>query len=249
MKILIIRHGEPDYIRDSLTEKGSREAEYLAEMLCEQLACLPEGVDMHFYVSPYGRAQATAAPTLRALGLTAETLTWLREFDQNKIKRPDKVFKKVPWDWLPQDWTADPRFYDKDEWSENEVMKAAKVGEAYREVTESFDALLAQHGYRREGGYYRVEKASHDVLILFCHFGVESVLLSHIFEVSPMTIWHHSCAAPASVTTLVTEERRKGIATFRMLAYGETAHLKAHGEEPSFAARFSECYEDNTRHD
>ena len=28
MKILIIRHGDPDYAADSLTEKGWREAEY-----------------------------------------------------------------------------------------------------------------------------------------------------------------------------------------------------------------------------
>ena len=27
MRLLIIRHGDPDYVRDSLTEKGRREAE------------------------------------------------------------------------------------------------------------------------------------------------------------------------------------------------------------------------------
>ena len=34
MRIMIVRHGEPDYDRDSLTEKGWREAEYLSERLC-----------------------------------------------------------------------------------------------------------------------------------------------------------------------------------------------------------------------
>ena len=33
MRILIIRHGDPDYAKDSLTEKGWREAEYLADKL------------------------------------------------------------------------------------------------------------------------------------------------------------------------------------------------------------------------
>ena len=33
MKLLIIRHGDPDYTIDSLTEKGWKEAEYLSEML------------------------------------------------------------------------------------------------------------------------------------------------------------------------------------------------------------------------
>ena len=30
MKILLIRHGEPDYEEDGLTEKGKREAAFLA---------------------------------------------------------------------------------------------------------------------------------------------------------------------------------------------------------------------------
>ena len=30
MKLLIVRHAEPDYSIDSLTEKGWREAEYLS---------------------------------------------------------------------------------------------------------------------------------------------------------------------------------------------------------------------------
>ena len=29
MKLLLIRHGDPDYTHDSLTEKGQREAELL----------------------------------------------------------------------------------------------------------------------------------------------------------------------------------------------------------------------------
>ena len=33
MKLLIVRHGDPDYTIDSLTEKGWREAEFLSERL------------------------------------------------------------------------------------------------------------------------------------------------------------------------------------------------------------------------
>ena len=48
--------------------------------------------------------------------------------------------------------------------------------------------------------------------------------------------------APTSVTTLNTEERRKGIAYFRMSAFGDVSHLYAAGQEPAFAARFCETY-------
>ena len=74
MKILIVRHGDPDYTIDSLTEKGWREAEYLAEMLSKQK------ID-HFYSSPCGRAHDTASVTLQKMNREAEVLPWLREFD------------------------------------------------------------------------------------------------------------------------------------------------------------------------
>ena len=242
MKLLFIRHGDPDYTIDSLTEKGWREAECLAEMLSQK------NID-YFYMSPYGRARDTASLTLKKMGRTAEVLPWLREFDIC-IRRPDHPSgMRIPWDWLPQDWTQDPLLFDRDHWHENQYMAPYPVGEEYQAVTEAFDRLIARHGYVHEGGYYRAERPNHDTIAFFCHFGLSSVLLSHIWRVSPMIVWHYFCAAPSSVTTLVTEERRKGIATFRMLAYGETSHLYIKDEPPAFAARFCECYEDETRHD
>ena len=74
MKVLIIRHGEPDYVNDSLTEKGWREAEYLSEMLVTQLSEQVQSGHVHFYMSPYGRAQDTASITLLKMNRTAEVL-------------------------------------------------------------------------------------------------------------------------------------------------------------------------------
>ena len=64
MKILIIRHGCPDYSIDSLTEKGWREAEYLSEMLVKY-----DIKDV--YCSPLGRAMDTAKPYLEKSGKSA----------------------------------------------------------------------------------------------------------------------------------------------------------------------------------
>lgn len=249
MKLLIIRHAEPDYTIDSLTEKGWREAGYLAEMLEKQLGESARAGQVFFYKSPYGRAKDTASVTLQKLGRAAEELPWLKEFDVFIDRPDDTTRKRIPWDWLPQDWTQDPLLYQADHWTENERIAASDVAKEYRNVTESFDALLAKHGYRREGRIYRAERPNHDTLVLFCHFGVSAVLLSHLWGVSPMPVWHGFCAQPSSVTTLVTEERREGIALFRMLAFGETTHLYMNDEQPSFAARFCECNTDETRHD
>ncbi len=243
MKLLIIRHGDPDYSIDSLTEKGWKEAEYLSQKLTK--------LDIKaFYVSPLGRAKDTASCTLKKLGRTAVEHQWLREF-QASIRRPDRPQRQsILWDWLPQDWTTEEKYYCYDKWMDTQVMQEGKIKEEYDWVTAGFDKLLAEHGYVRDGHYYKVERANHDTLVFFCHFGVECVLLSHLLNISPMQLWHGMCAAPSSVTTVVTEERRKGIAAFRMSSFGDISHLYANEEPPAFAARFCECYDDEEeRHD
>ncbi len=242
MKLIIIRHGDPYYEIDSLTEKGWREAEYLAD----RIAALDVKA---FYVSPLGRAKDTASFTLQRLNRQATECEWLREFAP-VIDRPDRKGSKIAWDWLPQDWTACEDYYRYDRWYDSAIMRAGHVKEEYDWVTSSFDALLKQHGYAREGHYYRAEHANTDTLVFFCHFGLGCVLVGHLLGISPMVLWHGVCAAPTSVTTLVTEERRPGIASFRMTSYGDISHLYVRHEEPAFAARYCETYDNpDQRHD
>ena len=155
MKLLIVCHGDPDYTIDSLTEKGWEEVEFLSEKLSK--------LDIKdFYVSPLGRAKDTASLTLKKMNRTATECDWLREFDV-LIDRPDVTDRKIIlWDWLPQDWTMDERFYQYDHWFENERLQAADTKKHYDYVTGEFDKLLAEHGYVREGHYYRVEKANNE---------------------------------------------------------------------------------------
>ena len=56
MRILIIRHAEPDYYNNTLTDKGFVEAEYLSEKLKDSNI-------IHIYSSPLNRAVLTAKPT------------------------------------------------------------------------------------------------------------------------------------------------------------------------------------------
>lgn len=244
MKIQIIRHADPDYVNDSLTEIGFREANSLAEYLKDK-----ELGDC--YVSPLGRARATAKPTLDITGKEAVVCDWLREFSDRSILRPDMNGKRnIPWDWLPQDWTNHEEFYRYDEWYNNPIMAEVNMKEFAKEVTDSFDELIAKYGYVRDGHIYRVEESNNKTITLFCHYGVGCVLIGHLIGVSPMVLWHGIAAPPTSIATIYTEERRKGIASFRMWSYGETPHLTLKNEPRSFSARFCECYDfDYERHD
>lgn len=234
MKLLIIRHGDPNYEIDSLTEQGVIEAELLAQKLCK--------MDIKaFYVSPLGRAQKTASYTLEKMGRQAQTLDWLREFPP-QIDKPNDP-KSICWDWLPKDWLDIPEFHDVNKWFTIGPMKDANVEKAYRYVCEGLDQLLADHGYVRKGLRYEAVAPNEDTIVLFCHFGLECILLSHLINISPMLLWHGACAAPTSVTRLITEERERGIAYFRMGTFGDVSHLYVADVEPAFSARFCETFD------
>lgn len=244
MKLVIIRHGDPDYVNDALTEQGKVEAKLLAERMAKVDA-------KEYFVSPLGRAKMTASYTLEKLGRTATECEWLKEFFTVQIKRPDcGGADSIAWDWLPQDWNNEPQLYDKDKWLDMPVYAETTMREEYNRVVGELDKLLEKHGYKRNGNFYDVIEPNNDTLVFFCHFGLECVLLSHLINVSPMILWHGTCAAPTSVTTVATEERRRGTASFRISAFGDTSHLYVAGVEPSFSARFCECYDnEDERHD
>lgn len=234
MKLIIIRHGDPDYEKDSLTPTGWKEA----ELLSEKIACMNV---KDYYVSPLGRARDTASFTLKKCRCTAKVLDWLREFDF-KIDED----RPVVWDMLPSEWTCIPEYYSKDNWYDVEKMKNADIKSGIEYVNNGLDEILEEHGYKRENNIYRAVSPNEDTIVMFCHFGVECIMLGHLLGISPMVLWHGFIALPTSVTTLVTEERREGTAYFRLNGFGDVSHLK----EPSFAGRFCEMFSNKEqRHD
>lgn len=242
MKILIVRHGDPDYSIDGLTEKGKKEAEFLSDKLCkENITAL--------YCSTMGRARLTAQPTIDKMNITAEYCDWLREFLKPRIKLPYRDKADYCWDILPECLEKYPEIYSNTDWINVDFIKESDVPDEYKHVCDEFDKVLAKHGYVRSGLNYQAIEPNHDTLVFVCHFGLATVLISHLINCSPYSIWQNTCLLPTSVSTLYTEERRSGIAAFRCTGFGDVSHLYAHGEEPAFAGRFCECFTDNTRHD
>lgn len=274
MRLLFIRHGDPDYKTDSLTEQGRNEAEALARHIGE------EGIDV-MYQSPLGRAQETAAFCGKALGMKAETLGWLQEFPakldvsgndfleraypDTRIDPETGKFRRdrIVWDMLPSAAMEDPRYLGTPQyaegsssddrspewastWRNSVTAHHSDLNEVYDSVTASFDKLLAEYGYERSGPYYHVKKENRLTIAFFCHYGVTTVLLSHIWNVSPFALFNGICMQTTSVTELITEERERGVACLRALRIGDISHLTREGIRPSFMARFTDVYSDPT---
>jgi len=244
MKLIFIRHADPDYENDALTSKGLKQAALLGPYLKNKY---PE-ID-GFYCSTLGRARLTASSIIESYQKEPEYLEWLREFDPQIWRPDDRQNMNICWDWLPSDWTKDDNFLSLKNWTKNGRIAASEAEIRYNEVSEKIDKILKEHGYIRHDRLYNVEDSNHDILVFVSHFGVSSIILSHLLNISPMLLWHGTCMLPSSITILQSEERREGVAYFRATQIGGLPHLVRHEDLETSSAMFCECFKDSGRHD
>ena len=223
MKIILIRHAEPDYSIDSLTNKGWKEAEILSERV-QKLNV------KKFYVSPLGRARDTAKTALKGTGIEPEVLPWIREFE-GKCYDPRTGRLRNCWDLLPGDWTKYEEMYDKDNWVNAPIYREMNVGAEYEKVKEGIDSLLLEYGYKREGNYCKIEKSTDDTIVIFCHMAVSLIIIGYLIGAPAPVMLHGFFAAPSTFFEIETEERADEIAFFRVRALGDYSHLYA-ADEP-----------------
>ena len=238
MKILIIRHADPDNDNNTLTNIGFEEAKVLSDYL----------KDYHFdevYTSDYARAKLTCDEVMKYHDNEVNIVSWLREFD-TRVCIPNGQENNMTWDIYPDYYTKLDDFYDKDKYLDLPFLKDVK--EKYQEVINKFDEVLEKNGYQRDGMVYKVKKENTKTIVLFCHFGVMCVLMSHLMNIPYSLLACTTCCPPTGITTFITEERKEGIAGYRMNGFGDVSHLRMANMQPSFHARFCEIFHSNDRH-
>lgn len=255
MHLIFVRHGDPDYKNDTLTKKGEKEAQLLAQRVEKWNVT-------DFYVSPLGRAQRTAQVAMKNMHRTAETLPWLREFNYT-ITDPATGKSRIAWDWLPKDFFCEERYFNKDEWMTVPAMKSGDIETHNKDVCDGIDALLEKYDYRRQSSknpiylcspHITQEQSKLDThlnpiqtalddrtIVLFCHLGVMFVIIAHLTGISPVQLWQGFFVAPTSVTIMGAEERIPGEVIFRVQTMGDCAHLLNGGEQTSASGFFGSC--------
>ena len=89
MLLYIVRHGDPIYETDSLTERGKRQAEAVGKRIADSK------ID-RIFTSPMGRARMTAEPACRLLGLDYTVEEWAHEIEDERLTPyPDGVLKSI----------------------------------------------------------------------------------------------------------------------------------------------------------
>lgn len=228
MQLFIIRHGDPDYEHDTLTERGWAEA----ELLCGRL--LKEDI-RKVYCSPLGRARATAKPFLEASGLEADVRQFLEEFPRPVMQRLGAFGKEdrmsCAWDLEPALFEANQaQFSDAERWAEHPMYNEYGCAEGARYVREELDCLLDENGLTREGIRYRQnEKYTGGNIAVFCHMGLGSLLLAHLSFMAPPLFWQMYRFMPTSVSTVVFNPIGDGMRQSKIFSVGDTTHLASIG--------------------
>ena len=218
MKLLIIRHGAPDYAKDCLTEEGIGQAKKLRQRL--------EGADIaKVYTSTMGRAMETAAICTEGRGLVTEKCDWLREFAVG-INMGDKKQSVLSWDLQPE--YRDSFLFDREKQYLSPVLTDTEFSSRYEMLCEGLDRILEEHGLAREGDSY-IKKGDTDItLALFCHFGTTCVIAARLLGVAPMVFLTGMSEEPTAVTTICTDDRFGRRVNFRLHGYGDISHLEGH---------------------
>lgn len=230
MFLYIIRHGDPDYAVDGLTELGLRQAELTAERLCIS------GIDQ-IYASPLGRAQMTAGFLSRKLSLPVQTINWARELgDDCRTSYPDGVLKGTG--ILPSTHLHDKKVLAMDEKTFFATVPGIcdnNVPGRCREIGEGIDGLLAEHGYcRTEEGFYFPEAPNAEHIALFCHGAMIRSIISHLLHIPYQYLCTTMHKNPCGITVFRFRQNASAPLVPEMVSFGDVGHLYADGEPQHF---------------
>lgn len=215
MRIIFVRHGEPNYEKDCLTETGKKQAAAAAIRLER------EGIE-EIYASPQGRASQTAAYTAERLGLPVRTLDYMHEISWGGPGIPQEGHP-----WTLSDWMISREDFDfyREDWRQHPYFKGNAAVRYLDEISVKFDAFLREQGYRHEGARYYCETDRQKTIALFSHGGSGACVLSHLLALP----FPYVCTVmPYEFTSVIIPEfpvRKDEYVHPRIELFNDAAHI------------------------
>lgn len=218
MEIVLIRHGQPEWVKDDLnvenpplTELGRRQAERMAEALAGE----------HFdevYASPLLRARQTAAPLFAALGRSEQIAPWLEE-----IRDPS-------WHGTPAE-KAQHAYEELRNRVAEERWDGLVDGESIREFTARIHAGATEFFGERGMVRSEVELPIWQItepgrrIALVAHAGTNSTTIAHLLGIPPTPWeWDRFALGHTSISRLEAMPLADGF-TFSLTKLSDVEHL------------------------
>ena len=225
MLLFYIRHGDPIYSPDQLTDLGKRQAEAVARRLALH------GIDK-IYSSTSTRAYQTALPTAEITKKEITQLDWTHEnraWDQLTVPTA-----KGGLTWCFYDKEIVKLFASKeiraygDKWYEHpSLQKYPTFREGMERIDRETDNFLASLGYEhdREKGIYKItRKDNHDRVALFAHEGFGKCFLGSVLDI-PFPEATVRFNMTHSAVTVIGFNDEGGYAVARMLTMSNDSHI------------------------
>lgn len=182
MLFYYLRHADPIYNPDSLTELGKRQAEALGRRLASH------SIDK-IYASSSKRAQDTARPTAEMTKKNVTVLDWANETYHYKEATVDLGDGRKNWLMHTPEYklifrSDEVRALGK-EWYTHKAFRDFPIGEGMKRIGREADALFAELGYEhdRENNCYKAVRHNRDRVALFAHQGFGIAFLSQVLDV------------------------------------------------------------------
>jgi len=211
MEVILIRHADPDYKKDTITEKGHQEAKALS------LSLKGSRLD-NLYVSPLGRAQETCRYIAEALKVKPVTLDWLREIQL------DVDLGYAPWDFPGDDYLSRSHLPSPDKW-----WQGFQIGELLKphflKIVKGVDKLMEDYGYRKFGNLYKVERPNEKRIALVTHGGMIMTLLAYLLHWPLPLVYIHCTIDTTGVTRLIWRELDSGYVIPKLMELNGLFHL------------------------
>lgn len=231
MLFYYIRHGDPVYAPDSLTELGKRQAEAVGRRLALH------GIDK-IYASTSNRAICTARPAAEMLKKDIVQLDFANEqhaWDEFVVVRGGRRR------WLFQDEEMRRLFQQPemralgDRWYEHPAIAQYDFGKGVERVYRESDRFFASLGYEHLDftGSYRVLRENAERVALFAHQGFGLAFLSCLLDIPYPQFSTHFDMCHSGIT--VIEFRQEGgYALPRVCMLSSDAHIYKEGLPTSY---------------
>ncbi len=218
-----VRHGDPIYDPDSLTELGHKQAAALAKRLTKY------GLD-EIYCSTSIRAQMTAEPTCKALGIKPVLLDWANEghvFGEFSIRKPDG---NRTWIFHSEEYRAKINAPEVralgTEWYKHPVFAEENFAKGVERINRETDAFFKSLGFEhdRANACYKPIAKNQKRVALFAHEGFGKAFLSSLLDLPYPFVATRCELSHSSVTVFYFADDEK-ITYPRLLQWANDSHL------------------------
>jgi len=217
MNLYLIRHAQPNYENDTITEEGKKQAALLADWLKDIK------VD-ELYHSSMGRAGMTASYLAEKWNLKPVSLDWAREvrWAHNTKGNVDSM---SPWARKDRLIASEEFYPEGDTWREHPQTKDEEFIEDYDSHCKALDSFLEEHGYVRNNQLYKAVEPNDKTVVIVCHGGVISCLISYLTNVPLYQYFSHMGSDLTAVTKICFRGQKDKSDAAQLVYVNSQAHL------------------------